>query len=253
MSISKMPTPWVPIFLYHRVVPVLPAQDPYGNCVDTNTFEKQLQWLSRRGYQSISFADLEPSFAPKLNGTGKFPSRPFILTFDDGYQDNYQHAWPLLQRYGFTATIFLVTDAIGGDNRFDNASGCDHAPMLTIPEIEEMHRQGIQFESHTCSHPENLTELPDDKLQDELQRSRDVLQNLLHVPSRYFSYPHSQLDSRVENAVRQAGYTLACAGVGTRFSPFCLHRVEPGNRQGLSLEAYLKERYLKWLIKSRHS
>jgi peptidoglycan/xylan/chitin deacetylase (PgdA/CDA1 family) len=243
--------PWIPILLYHRVVPVLPDQDPFGNCVTTDVFAKQLQWLSDHGYHCASLHDLERCLPSQGRKPERLPSRSFLITFDDGYQDNYLYAWPLLQHFGFTATIFLVTGMIGRDNRFDPAHSYSLTEMLSSAEIQEMYRHGIHFESHTCSHPNSLAELPDDALQDELERSRTDIANLVGTPSRYFAYPHSKTDPRVERAVEEAGYALACGGVGTRFSRFCLSRIEPGVRQGLALEAHLKERYLKWLLKNR--
>lgn len=242
---------WIPILLYHRVVPEIPAQDPYGNCVTTAAFEKQLRWLSDHKYRCVSLRDVERCFVSGAEHPQPLPSRSFVITFDDGYQDNYQYAWPLLERYGFTATIFLVTASVGSDNRFDPAHTYGLTSMLSAAEIQEMHRHGFQFESHTCSHPDTLVDLPDVKLQDELMRSREHIADIVGTPARHFAYPHSNLDSRVEQAVAQAGYTLACGGVGTRFSRFCLHRIEPRERQGLGFEAHLKERYLKWLIKNR--
>ena len=237
---------WVPILLYHRVVPILPAADPFGNCVSTHVFESQLRWLSTHGYRSVPLSTIRAA----LKDGDPFPKgRTVVITFDDGYQDNYDFAWPLLQRYGFTATIFLVSDAVDGDNSFDQASGAVRAPMLSMPQIREMAQAGIGFGSHSCSHPATLTALSDADLRHELVHSRAVLEGLLDAPVSHFAYPHSQLDARVEATVTEAGYELACAGVGTRFAPTCLHRVEPGKRRGLLLKAYLAERRLKWRLR----
>lgn len=243
--------PWTTILLYHRVVPVLPRCDPYHNCISTRVFENQIKWLARRGYRSLSLVDLERTFDHPIRQ--RFPGRrkEVVITFDDGYRDNYVYAWPILQRYGFTATIFLVTGAIGGDNSFDAGYGGECVPMLSLHEIHEMQRQGISFGSHTLSHPSDLAALTDDQLADELQGSRAILQRLLNAPVEHFAYPHSKLNSRVEAAVEQAGYRLACAGVGTRFTRLCLQRVEPMARGGTRTELYVLWRQLKWWVVNR--
>lgn len=242
---------WMPILLYHRVVPVLPEHDPFQNCTSVTTFESHLRWLATRGYGSLPLSELAELWGPGTGNRRSSPHRSVVITFDDGYRDNYLYAWPLLKRYGFTATIFLVSDAIGGDNAFDAAYGSEPAPMLSLDEIRKMQRGGIGFGSHSCSHPPSLPELADRELKDELERSRSVLEGLLDAPIDHFAYPHSKLDGRVEAAVESAGYRLACAGVGTRFSPFCLHRVEPPARPGVAIEMQMGWRYLKRLAKCR--
>jgi len=235
---------WVSVLLYHRIVPVLPTRDPYRVCVTVATFESHLRWLARRRYRSLDLGTL----AAALDGTrrGRVPSRAVAITFDDGYQDNYTYAWPLLRRYGFDATIFLVTGAIGGDNSFDAAHDGPPAAMLTRPQIEEMRRGGVGFGSHSRTHPPALTELPDDQLWAEVARSRADLEGVLDAPVEHFAYPHSKFDARVERAVARAGYTLACGGTGTRLSRFCVHRVEPPARRGVAVEVYMAWRGAKW-------
>lgn len=242
---------WVPVLMYHRVVPVLPTHDPFGNCITTATFETHLRWLARRGFTPVTVGDVARSLDRHDDGRAALPRRPVAITFDDGYQDNYLYAWPLLKRYGFPATIFLVSDAIGGDNAFDAAYVSERAPMLTLAQIRELQAAQIDFGSHTCSHPASLTQVSDEQLADELERSRSQLESLLDRPVEHFSYPHSQLDARIEAAVERAGYRLACGGMGTRFSRFCIHRVQSRARHGVVLEAEIRWRQSKWLARNR--
>lgn len=235
--------------MYHRVVPAVPAHDPFRNCVSTRTFETHLKWLYARGYQSVPLADLDRSLSPATNDWRTLPSKSVVITFDDGYRDNYLYAWPILKRYGYTATIFVVADAIGGDNSFDAAYRSDPAPILSVAEMREMHRDHIGFGSHTCSHPSSMTSLSEAQLKDELERSRSVISGVLDAPVEHFAYPHSRLDDRVEAAVERAGYRLACAGVGTRFSRYCLQRVEASARSGAGLQAQVAVRQLKYAIR----
>jgi peptidoglycan/xylan/chitin deacetylase (PgdA/CDA1 family) len=232
---------WVPILSYHRVVPVVPSNDVTGNCLSLEIFERQLRWLVQRGYCCIPLEKLGP----------RLPPRAVVITFDDGYADNYEYALPLLQKYGFTATIFLVTGSIGGTNAFDTGAKDTSVPMLSLSQIKEMQQAGITFGSHSVTHPATLTALSDSDLKAELEGARKEIQCLLNPAFLAFAYPHSQLDSRVEKSVQEAGYHIACAGVGTRFTRFCLHRVDPGQRSGLRLEVHLRLRHLKWFLRNR--
>lgn len=237
---------WVPILAYHRIVPTLPSGDTTGNCLSVKAFESQLKWLAARRYHCLPLSSLACTSRETISVRSR---RVVILTFDDGYADNYEHAWPLLQRYGFTATIFLVTGAIGGTNAFDTDLAALPAAMLSLSQLEAMQEAGITFGSHTKSHPPTLTALTKTELEDELGSSRDLLRSLLNTPFLPFAYPHSKLDARVEAAVQQAGYDVACAGVGTRFSRFCLTRVDTACRSGIELEARIQERRLKWFLR----
>lgn len=237
---------WAPVLLYHQVVERLPVHDPHGNCVRADVFDAQLSWLRSRGFRSTNLKHLS---AALKDGT-PLPSRSVALTFDDGYASNLEVAWPILQRHGFTATIFVVTGCVGEFNKFDAQSAAPPARMLSACQIRALHAAGVEIGSHTVTHPASLCALSDQRLQDELVRSRSDLEALLDASVTCFSYPHSQTDRRVEQAVASAGYQAACAGVGTAFRPLRLSRVDPESRTGLSLEAILQWRRLKRFARS---
>ena len=237
---------WVPVLLYHRVVPEPPRDDPFGNFVSVRSFESHLRWMHKRGYKTVPLASLESIFTerrePRL-------SRSVAITFDDGYADNYHYAWPLLKRYGFEATVFVVTNAIGEDSSFDPVYPA--APMLTLEQLREMHRDGITFGSHSCSHPSSLVDLTQNELALELTTSKRVLEGVLDAPVTLFAYPHSRHDARVEDAVASAGYQMAFGGTGTRFSRYCLTRVQTPDGTGAKLALATHWRRLKWQVKGR--
>lgn len=208
--------------MYHRVAPEAPRHDPFDNFVSAADFEGQLRWLRRAGFRSVALGALDRIFA--VGSRAHLPRRPVVITFDDGYGDNYHHAWPLLKRFGFGATIFMVTDAIGRVNSFDRTV-YPADPMLTVDQMLEMSRDGITFGSHTCSHPRSLVDLPEPQLQRELAGSRSALEDILGRPITLFAYPHSRHDLRVEGAAARAGYRLACGGSGRRFSRYCVTRI----------------------------
>src|SRR2546426_6912563 len=102
----------LPVLLYHKIDRIPPGARYPRSYVTPERFEAQLAFLRRRGYESISFAD----YLSYRRGAGRLPRRPVIVTFDDGYRSNRDVALPLLQQYGFRATIFLVAERIGGAN-----------------------------------------------------------------------------------------------------------------------------------------
>jgi peptidoglycan/xylan/chitin deacetylase (PgdA/CDA1 family) len=251
-SASRSRAPgWLPILTYHRVVDSPPPDDPAGHWVTAGTFERHLRWLAAHGYSSLPVAAVGRAFDDGAGIPDRLPLRAVVLTFDDGYRDNYDLAWPLMKRYGFTATIFLVSESIGGYNRFDADLPGAPVPMLSWEQVREMGSAGIAFGSHTCTHPSSLIGLDDNRLRYELEGSKATLEEMLNAPVDQFSYPHDQLDGRVEAAVASAGYTLACAGVGSRFSRYCLNRVSPPRRGDIGLAMGLFERRLKWRIRNR--
>ena len=236
---------WLPILMYHRVTAAPVPEDVYGNCVTTRVFARQLSWLRRRGYQTVDL-DLVARYARgDPEAAAALPPKPFAITFDDGYRDNLELALPCLQRFGFSATLFVVTGAIGALNDFDPAGREGPLPMLTAEEIRVLRRAGVSIGAHTHTHPATLTTLDDESLRRELVRPRELLEDLLQEPVVHFSYPHSQTDARVEAAVAASGYASACAGRGTAFRPLCLHRVPANAAGGARLEAYCRWRGLK--------
>lgn len=242
-----MSTPdWVPILIYHEVVEHLPARDPFRNCVSAKVFDAQLRWLRERGYRSTTVERVASAIA----GGERLPARPVVITFDDGYADNMRVAWPLLQRHGFGATVFVVTETIGGYNDFDRDHGMHRSRMLTAEEIRGLARAGAEVGSHTSTHPATLTALGDAALRDELCGSRRLLEAIVDRAVVTFSYPHSQVDDRVERAVGDAGYRAACAGVGTAFRPLRMCRVEPRAARGIGIQARLEWRRLKRLVRT---
>ena len=147
--------------------------------------------------------------------TTKKGERLVIVTFDDGYADNYTVAFPILKRYGFVATVFLVSDYVNTDHVYcwdlpaAEAQG-DLNPyrLLSWGQIHEMAAYGIEFGSHTCTHPQ-LTQLTTQECWTEIVRSRVDLQARLGREVVSFCYPRGDLNAEVVQMVRQAGYRSA--------------------------------------------
>ncbi len=214
--------PPIPVLCYHRVVEKPLSGRLAGLGVPVERFTSQLAALHRWGYTPITFEDL----LAYLRGSRPLPSRPIILTFDDGYEDNYTLAFPLLQRYGMRAVIFAVVDLERRWNFWD-ADG-EKAPLLSPGQIREMAAAGIEFGSHTVSHP-YLPELEGSLLRQELIASRQRLEDLIGKAVMSFAYPYGAYSSAVRAAVQEAGYAFAVAndaGIPFLKDPWAIARVQ---------------------------
>ncbi len=178
-----------------------------GNHVLPEAFDEQLAELKRWNYQSISL-DQWIAYREKRAG---LPRRPIIITFDDGYRSTYDTAWPILQRYGFSAMIFLVASLIGKTNVWDVDERQE--PLLDENQILEMQSRGVSFGSHTHSHAA-LTKIPLDEAARELTDSRAALESLLGKPVTALCYPFAKQNRAIRSLVRQAGYDAAVIGRG---------------------------------------
>jgi peptidoglycan/xylan/chitin deacetylase (PgdA/CDA1 family) len=225
--------------MYHKVDQILPGTRYPGNHVLPEAFEEQLAELKRWNYQSIT---LEQWIAYKEKRAA-LPRRPIIITFDDGYQSTHHTAWPILQRYGFTATVFLVAAQIGKTNAWDVEERQE--PLLTESEIREMQKGGITFGSHTRSHAA-LTKIPLDEAARELTDSRKLLESLLDRPVTTLCYPYAKQNREIRDLAREAGYSAAVIGRGGKnrvwTDPYALRRIKVDTSTTLSV----LRRKLRW-------
>ncbi len=178
----------VPVLNYHQINDT--EQNPLT--VNTEQFEQQMKYLADNGYHTITPAEMIEAWE---KGT-QLPSHPVILTFDDGYLDNYRYAFPILEKYQLKATIFLITDYVS-----------TYPNYLTWENASEMQKSGlINFESHTLSHVE-LTKTDSEKdTIHQLLDSREALEYRLKKPVRFIAYPCGSYDEEVERLTKEAGY-----------------------------------------------
>lgn len=211
---------WIPILLYHRVNQ---HRDPLNLAVEPTRFERQLRLLKRLGYRTISMADL----ADALESNRKPSGKPVIISFDDGYLDFYTNAWPLLEKYNFGATVYLVSDYIGGDSSFDKGlpPGVGPWKLMDYRQIAELQRDGIEFGSHGCQH-RALDSLSNAERRDEIVRSHQELEQKLGQPITSFSYPYAKFHPTDFDLLTEAGYRTAVSGFEQNFQPFCLSRLD---------------------------
>ena len=201
------------VLMYHSVSPY--DEDPYEVTMTPQRFEQQMRWLRSRGLHGISMGEL-------LGAAAEGQTRRLVgLTFDDGYQDFVTNAMPILQRYGFTATAFVLAGRLGGENAWSRPG--PHKALLTAAEVREVAKAGIEIASHGLEHV-SLLKADDARLCAETMRSRAILEELLGQPIRGFAYPYGHSDPRVVAAVQAARYDYACAvrpwsGIGRHAIP----------------------------------
>jgi peptidoglycan/xylan/chitin deacetylase (PgdA/CDA1 family) len=190
----------VRILYYHSI-----SDAPIRSSVSPAAFAEQMEHLRENGYRVLSLADVVRHIATRA----AFPEKCVALTLDDGFKDNYQEAFPILQRAGFTATVFLTAAYIGTD-RLPTLTRTDFVPRpLGWNEVKEMHRHGIEVGSHTLTHP-MLSRVSPDLARREIVESRRVIEEVLGAPVRFFCYPRGDFDGNVKRLVRDAGYLGAC-------------------------------------------
>ena len=170
----------VPILMYHSISDNLFGKShPYYQINTTPCiFARQMKWLCDAGYQTLSLSQLHATFE-----CGNIPSKAVVITFDDGYQDFYTDAFPSLRKYGLTATVFLATSRIQ-----DTSMRIEGVDYMTWREIRELNVFGIEFGSHTVSHPD-LRSLGPEEIDYELGYSKETIEDQLGTPVTSFSYP----------------------------------------------------------------
>jgi peptidoglycan/xylan/chitin deacetylase (PgdA/CDA1 family) len=189
----------VPMLLYHKVGPPPAGSRHPEISVTPERFAAHLSLLRALGRTPIAVS----RYVAYRRGEAALPPRPVVITFDDGYLDNYEHALPVLQRFGAPATIFLVSERLGMTNAWDAHE--PQVPLLDAARVREMQRAGIDFQSHTATHA-RLTHVPPAAALDELRRSRASLEQLLGAPVDVVAYPWGAHDDTVLRLAEDAGY-----------------------------------------------
>lgn len=206
----------VPILAYHSV---RNTADTYS--IPEAEFENQLRYLAANGYTVISLNEMLEGFA----GKAVLPERPVVLTFDDGYRDNYTTAFPILQKYKMKATVFIITGSVG------------EAGYLRWEQLKAMQQQGIEIGSHTLNHLP-LRELDFTAKVSEVTESKKILDKNLDIKVSFLAYPFGSYDRYMPEIMKQAGYLGACTGKsGTNYANtkyYNLYRINiPNSRYGL--------------------
>ena len=190
-----------PVLMYHYINNEEPLRSRLG--VSPESFERQMRFLRERKYNIVSLEEL----ADLIKNKEKIPFKTVAITFDDGYLDNYTHAYPVLKKYNIPATIFVVINRIGKHLGNDD--------YMSWSQIRELSESGlITIGSHSMNHP-NLSEINlEEQLKEEIFESKKILEKELNKEVAFFSYPFGGRSLEARRIVSLSGYKAA---VGTNF------------------------------------
>ena len=186
----------IPILTYHSI-------DESGSVISTRpgVFRRQMKLLSETGWKVVALNDL----VRMLPDRRPISEKTAVLTFDDGFQNFYTEAFPVLQEYGFKATVFLVTTYVGQhnfwENKEDGSTGMPLGQLLSWDEIKELSGRGVDFGAHSLSHPD-LTKIPLEKATREIIESKTVIEQHLGTRVATFAYPYGSFNEQIKEIVK---------------------------------------------------
>jgi peptidoglycan/xylan/chitin deacetylase (PgdA/CDA1 family) len=210
----------IPVLMYHEIA--TRSQTASRLAVSPAAFAAQLAHLHAAGFSTLTAADLMTALA---EGT-ELPERPVVITFDDGFADFHAQALPELQRYGFTATVFVTTGWI--QDAGSDSAGLRPGQMLSWSQILEAADAGIEIGAHSRTHPQ-LDQMDGHSLRRELADSKSSLEDRLGRPVPGLAYPFGYSDAQVRRITREVGHRYACsvgnATVRQPWDPFAVPRL----------------------------
>lgn len=192
----------IPILMFHRVVEGI-SKGPFSHLQFSQAnLDRLMIFLRKKGFEAVAFEDLlrQP-----------LPPKPIMLTFDDGYEDNYHHLFPLLKKHNMKAVIFILGDRNIPSNRWDSAKGVPNAPLIQRHQLQEMAESGlVEFGGHSMTHAD-LTALALPELQREVRQCKSSLEQFLGKRVLAFAYPFGRLNETVKKVVAEAGFLFGIA------------------------------------------
>jgi peptidoglycan/xylan/chitin deacetylase (PgdA/CDA1 family) len=195
----------IPILMYHSVADEdeTGVQAYFRTATAPRVFAQQMASLHDDGYSVIGLGDA----VRRLKENDSTATRSVVITFDDGYHNFYTNAFPAMNRYGFTATMFLPTSYMGQSRLSFNGREC-----MSWSEVRELHKSGISFGSHTVTHPQ-LHDLGAEAVREEVTASKQTIEQALGCAVESFGYPYAfpetdrEFKARLRDTLGEAGYT----------------------------------------------
>ena len=191
------------VLMYHNVGDPPKGTNSLGLYVSEGMFRFQMWYLKTAGFNVVPLSTVSDLIHGGCTGR-----KAVAITFDDGYQDFYDIAYPVLRAYNFPSTVFIITDLVGKENSWDILDIGRRKKLMDWETIRLLKDDGVTFGSHTKTHP-FLSRLSQRDLKAELAGSKDDLEAHLQAPADFFCYPYGDYDSRTVEAVKEAGYNLA--------------------------------------------
>jgi len=212
----------IPILMYHQIDEPPPRGTSLrGLTVAPRSFARQMALLKMFGYRGLSMRDLMPYLQGERQG------KVVGLTFDDGYQNNVEHALPVLRKHRFTATCYGVSSMMGATNLWDHSLVAEK-PLMSLGDWQTWRDAGMDVGSHTLTHAK-LTELPPYDALAQIADSKRELEQALGCEVDHFCYPYGWFSPEHRDMVEQAGYQTATTTVRGRVHPradrFTLNRI----------------------------
>lgn len=202
----------IPVLCYHRLVERDDEAGRFQTHLRVDRFEEQLRYLVSQGYRTLHLSELSPAQVYEAQDRG------VVLTFDDGYEDNYRLLFPLLKRYGVKATIFAVSGLTS--NEWDTVHGERPLALLTPEQRREMLESGlVEFGAHTVSH-RDLSLAASEVIRHEMLTCKRQLERELGVEVESFAYPYGRFTAEAKQIAREVGYRTA---VATNSGPLAIH------------------------------
>jgi peptidoglycan/xylan/chitin deacetylase (PgdA/CDA1 family) len=189
--------------MYHRI-----ADDVSDRryAVSPTKFEAQMRFLRSRGYRVVGLHDAVQA----IDGRLTLPGRVVSVTFDDGFKDTYNHAYPILKSFGYAATFFLVSNLMGKESPWMSRGGYENRRLMDWADALQLQADGFVLGSHSATHPV-LTALDDGALAVEIQGAKRQMEDRVGAPVAFFAYPYGIFDGRVRDAVVCSGFNAACS------------------------------------------
>lgn len=239
----------IPILMYHRVAEITPEEEIYpGMTMSPAQFESQMRYLTQQGFTALTMDEMLQVHL----GQRSAPKKAVVITFDDGYKDNFDAAWPVLKRLGLTATFFMVVGELGKANRWDAPRPrVTPPPLMTVEEARQMQAEGAEFGSHTLTHV-SLPDLPPEEARQQIAESRRLLEEMLESPVNYFSYPYDRVTPAVAGMVEESGYLGACGPSALPQGRYNLWRIECFSYDSSGLFRLKVSGYYHWWLWLRH-
>jgi GT2 family glycosyltransferase/peptidoglycan/xylan/chitin deacetylase (PgdA/CDA1 family) len=193
-----------PILMYHAFGS--PDEQASRFVIPAQRFARQMAWLKRRHYQALSLSEfLSYQYEHRLP-----PARSVVITIDDGYADVRRVAHPILKRYHFPATLFVISDRVGARNQWDQQGELAGRPLLDWPDLKQLACEGIEIGAHTRTHP-HLKSLSAEQAWVEISGSRADIERELALSVHTFAYPYGEYNQASETAVKQAEFLGSCS------------------------------------------
>jgi len=192
----------IPILMYHSIESMPKSTVMRSLHVPTNRFKFQMWMLKMLGYKGLSLKKLKPYLDGDKHG------KVVGITFDDGYKNNLINAAPILNKYNFTATCFIVSGSIGSSNTWDLDKKITQSPLMSENEIYEWLNLGLDIGAHTKTHVD-LTSISKEKAQKEISDCKADLEKKFKVAITDFCYPFGRFDNLISKMTKNSGYLNA--------------------------------------------